>query len=428
MPDTGGAPALVAAPDAARKEAAFSSPQFLPDGRHFIVLVDTGGEYFVGAGSLDSKTVEHLAQASNGALYAPPGYLFYLDRSTLMARPFDAKALRFTGPAVPIAQNVGELTNAGYGYFSVSPAGVLAYQTTASTAPDEMTWFSRAGQKLGTVGQPDVSVTPALSPDGTKLAVGVGEEGKRDIWVYDLKRGTGSRLTFNAADNTNPVWSADGSRIVFSSNHDGQYDIYQQAANGLGSTEPVLQSKDRAKYLNDLSADGRYAIYDTGNDSQLWALPLFGEQKPFAFVQGSFKAGSAQFSPNGRFVAYQSNETGRNEIYVQTFPEHTGKWQISASGGTEPMWSRNGKELFYLTPDEKLMSVTVNTGSATLQAGIPQPLFQTQLIPLWYWRNIYLPSPDGQRFLMLAPAAQTKPEPITVVVNWPALLRKSGSK
>ncbi len=428
VPDTGGAPALVAAPDAARKEAAFSSPQFLPDGLHFIVGVSAGGEYFIGAGSLDAKTVEHLAQASTSALYAPPGYLFYLDGSTLMARPFDANALRFTGPAVPIAQNVGELTNSGYGYFSVSPAGVLAYQTVAATAPDAMTWFSRAGQKLGVVGQPDIFVTPVLSPDGTELAVALGDEGKRDIWVYDLKRGTGSRLTFNSADNVNPVWSADGRRIVFSSNRGGQYDIYQQAADGLGSTEPVFQSKDQVKYLNDLSADGRYAIYDTGTDSQLWALPLFGERKPFAFVQGSLKAGSAQFSPNGRFVAYLTNETGRNEIYVQTFPEHTGKWQISASGGTEPMWSRNGKELLYLTPDEKLMSVTVNTGLATLQAGIPQPLFQAQLIPLSYWRNIYIPSPDDQRFLMLAPATQTKPEPITVVVNWPALLRQSGSK
>jgi eukaryotic-like serine/threonine-protein kinase len=434
VPDTGGAPTLVLAPDAARGETAVEVPQFLPDGHHFVFTAHVGaeGRNFIAAGSLDSKTVEHLAQAGSNALYGPPGYLLYLDQRTLMARPFDAKALRFTGAAVPVAQNIGELAQRYYGYFSVSPGGVLAYQSAAAAVANEMTWFNRAGQKLGAVGQPDIYATPALSPDGTRLAVALGEIGKREnIWVYDLKRETGSRLTFNPADDLNPIWSADGERIQFSSNRDGPYDIYQQAADGLGSTQPVFQSKDQAKYLNDLSADGRYAIYDTGTSAgatQLWGLPLFGDRKPFAFVQGGFGAASAQFSPNGRYLAYASSETGRNEIYVQTFPEHTGRWQISASGGAEPMWRRDGKELFYLTPDEKLMAVDVNTTSPSLQAGIPKELFQAQLIPLWVWRNIYVPSPDGQRFLMLAPASNAKPEPITVVVNWPALLKGSKSR
>jgi Tol biopolymer transport system component/tRNA A-37 threonylcarbamoyl transferase component Bud32 len=428
VPDTGGEPTLVATPDAARGEF-FQLPQFLPDGRHFIVQVRSGspGGDYIAAGSLDSKTVDRLTSATSNALYAPPGYLFYMDQSTLMARPFNAKALRFTGGAVPVAQNVGMYANVFYGYFSVSPAGVLAYESVPAVSTNQMTWFNRTGQKLGAVGQPDVYATPVLSPDGSKLAVGVGALGKHNIWVYDLKRGTGSRLTIDTADDLNPVWSPDRSRVLFSSNRAGQYDIYQQAADGLGSTEPVLQSKDQVKYLNDLTTDGRYAIFDNGgasNDTALWALPLFGDHKPFPFVGGGLRAFSAQFSPNGRYLAYSSTETGRNEIYVQTFPQQTGKWQISASGGTEPMWRRDGKELYFLAPDQKLMAVDVNTNTGTFQADIPKELFQAQVIPPWYWRNIYVPSADGQRFLMLTPAIDAKPSPITVVVNWTAMLKK----
>jgi Tol biopolymer transport system component len=161
----------------------------------------------------------------------------------------------------------------------------------------------------------------------------------------------------------------------------------------------------------------------------LWALPLFGDRKPLALVQGSsYGAHSARFSPNGRFVAYDSNETGKMETYVQTFPQQTGKWQISPSGGLEASWRRDGKELFYLTPDNQLMAVPVNTDGASFQAGIPKPLFQATLVPITNWRNIYFPSPDGQRFLMLTPEGNARPEPITVVVNWPTQLRQSGSR
>ena len=429
VPDTGGEPTLVATPDAARGES-FQLPQFLPDGRHFIVQVRSGtpGADYIATGSLDSKTVDRLTSATNNALYAPPGYLFYMDQSTLMARPFNAKALRFTGGAVPVAQNVGMYTSAFYGYFSVSPAGVLAYETVPAVSTNQMTWFNRTGQKLVVVGQSDLYSTPVLSPDGSKLAVAVGALGKHNIWVYDLKRGTGSRLTISSADDSNPEWSADGKRILFSSNRAGQYDIYQQAADGLGATETVFQSKDQRKYLNDLTMDGRYASYDDGavhGRTQLWVVPLFGDRKPFAIIQGGgFDARSAMFSPNGRYVAYTSSETGRNEIYVQTFPQQTGRWQISASGGANPMWRRDGKELYFLSPDGKLMAVDLDTTGASFQAGIPKELFQTQLVPIWYWRNIYAPSADGQRFLMLTPGSEAQAAPITVVVNWAATMKR----
>ena len=243
----------------------------------------------VEAGTLDSKSVKILAQVTPGALYAPPGYLLYLDQNALMARPFNARTLSFTGPALEVAENVG----LGLGYdFSVSATGLLAYATGSGTVNDQMAWFNREGQKLGTLGQPDFYTAPAFSPDGTRVAVGVGNYGKRDIWVFETKRGTASRLTFNPADDFDPAWTADGSRILFSSDRNGQIDIYQKDANGLGSEQPVFQSKGQAKALDDLSADGRYAIYDnsgSSNSKQLWVLPLFGERKPFVFVQGELR-------------------------------------------------------------------------------------------------------------------------------------------
>lgn len=262
---------------------------------------------------------------------------------------------------------------------------------------------------------------------GPELPVGAGTSGNRDVWVFDTKRGTASRLTFGPGNSGNPAWAADGSRILFSSNRDGQADIYQKDANGLGSTQPVYQSKGQGKALDDLSTDGRYAIFDnmgSVDSKQLWALPLFGERKPFVSVQGAFGALSARLSPNGRYLAYASNETGRLEVYVQTFPQPTGKWEVSTTGGAEPMWRRDGRELFYLTPDQKLMAVDVNTTAPSFRAGIPKELFQAQLVPISYWRNMYAASPDGQRFLMVVPADEAKSEPITVVVNWPALLKK----
>ncbi|MGH9588923.1 MAG: protein kinase domain-containing protein [Terracidiphilus sp.] len=430
--DSGGTPALVLAPDAARHDVDYRYPQFLPNGRHFLFDAVSHTSYsasgFVGASSLDSKTAARLAQVSSIAFYSEPGYLVYLAGSTLMARPFDARGLRFTGQAVAIAQDVFHTPYDFYKTFAVSPAGLLAYQTGALATTVQLTWFSRAGDKLGTVGQPGIYTAPALSPDGARLAVAVGPFEKRDIWVYDLKRGTASRLTFNPADDTNTLWSADGTRIVFSSNRDGQFNIYQKDANGEGSAQSLIESKEPPKHIDDLSPDGRYAIYDTATtDEALWGVQLSGDRKPFAYVQASFRAKSPRFSPNGRYVAYSSTETGSPEVYVQTFPQHTGKWQISASGGDQPMWSRDGKELFYLDPEGKLMYVDIDPNSATFQAAIPKTLFQTQLDGRYPGRNMYVVSPDGQRFLMLAPAGGIKPRPITVVVNWPEMLKSSGS-
>jgi Tol biopolymer transport system component len=434
VPEVGGTPTPVADAAEAGQKSFYFFPQFLPDQRHFLFFLITGtthrgyGRSFVAAGSVDSTKTERLFESLSQALYAPPGYLLYVTQGTLVAQAFDADRLRSTGQPVPIGTGVGlsRAWNYGLGYFSLSQNGVLAYQTGPSGPISQMTWYDRKGETLGTIAEPAVRLTPALSHDETKIAVPTGEIGGSDIWVYDLKRGAESRLTVNASDNFNPVWSPDGKNVMYSSWRSGHLDIYQQAANGLGNAEPISGSEDPPKALNDVSPDGRYAIYDTAGSTELtelWVLSLVGERKLFPFVQGNgFGAREAQFSPDGRYVAYASHESGKYEIYVQSFPQHLGKWQISTSGGEEPAWRRDGKELFYLTPEDKLMAVEVHTVAGQFQAEIPKPLFQAQLVQGLLWRNRYVVSANGQQFLMLSPVRNSEGNPITVVLNWPVLL------
>jgi Tol biopolymer transport system component len=425
----GGAPTMVVKPDAVHQELDYF-PQFLPDGRHFLFCairtdVPKGSTE---VGSLGSKEIKFLLRSVDStALYAPPGYLLYLQDGVLMARRFDVKRLDFTADAVSIAEDVGSNPLYPYLYSSVSSNGVLAYQTPAISATNQLFWFSRKGAKLESVGEAGVYSNPAISPDGARLAVGLLGSGTRtqDIWVYDLRRGTGSPLTFDPANSLDAAWSPDGKHIMFTSEHKGIRGIYQKSADGLGNTELAFANKVQVGSIDDWSPDSRYALYeDAATRTNLWVLPLFGQRKPFAFVQGEFNTLAGQFSPNGRYVAYTSDESGRPEVYVQTFPEHLGKWQVSTSGGTEPMWRPDGNELFYLKPDDTLVSVNVKTSGGEFQAGIPKPLFQVKLIT-GRGRNRYVVSPDGQRFLMIVATGEANPSPITVVVNWPALLKKT---
>lgn len=423
VPDSGGTPTLVAAPNAANQFVNYTHPQLLPDGRHYLFVGQTAGTAaYTAVGQLGSKETERLPEPYSSAIYASPGYLIYAEEGGLMARRFDAKRLQFTGQAVLVAENVGRVDLQD---LSASQNGTLTYRAAAGSGQAEMAWFNLKGQKVGTVGQPGFYADPAISPDGTKLAVCLVEDPSAqtgDIWVYDLKRGTGARLTFSG-NNTNPLWAADGRWIVFSSRRKGDMGIYRKPSDGLGSAEVVFQSR-QPMYDDGLTPDGRYASLMTPEPAvSMWVLPLVGERKPFPFVQGDFQASRGTFSPNGQFVAYSSSETGRFEVYVQTFPQHLGKWQISTSGGDIPAWRGDGKELFYLSPGNEVMAVAVKTDSRTLQAGVPQTLFQAQLSPMG-GRNNYALSPDGQRLLMLVPAGDAKPSPVTVVLNWPALLKK----
>ncbi|MDA2930745.1 protein kinase [Acidobacteria bacterium AH-259-O06] len=416
--------------DESRGETAHRWPGFLPDGRHFFYLAlssqpENRGIYLA---SLDSKETKRLLSATLNAAYAEPGYLLFMRESTLMAQPFDKQGLELTGEAFPLAQNVDrtEHTYTTAASFSVSENGVLTYRSGSSLSRNQLVWFDREGKRLGPVGEPADYSNHALSPDGKRVAVGLRdpETQTRDIWLFDLARATSSRLTFDPADDLNPVWSPDGTRIAFTSDRKGPRDIYQKMASGTGQDELVLESGEQ-KSLTDWSADGRFLLYNAPNPQtrgDVWMLPLSEEGKPTPFLQQSFDQREAQFSPDGRWVTYYSNESGTRQVYVQPFPATGGKWQISTQGGVEPRWRRDGKELFYIA-GSNLMAVEVNTRGSSLEAGIPKVLFEASFAGLGT-RNSYVVSADGRRFLIITPVEQAASSPITVVLNWTTELAK----
>ena len=426
VPAAGGTRTVVVKADAAKKETSTFWPEFLPDGKHFLYLL--GGEkpedsaYWIG--SLDSDKKTRLAPAQTLVTYAPPGYLLFARDKTLVAQPFDAKAMKTTGEPVPLAEKIGT-DSVGLALFSVSRNGVLAYRT--GEAGGRLLWRDRTGRDLETVGDPGDYGNPALSPSGDRLAFNLADArtGKADVWIRDLTRGVTSRFSLGPGNNIRPLWSPDGGTIVFSSDRDGTLDLYEKSTQGQGGEKLLLKSAER-KSVSSWSRDGRYIAYgilDPKSGWDLWALPTFGDRKPVPILVAPFIEIQPAFSPDGRFVAYSSNESGRAEIYVQTFPDGGGRWQVSNSGGSDPSWRGDGKELFYTTPDLKLMAVEIRTAGGDVQAGIPQALFPVR-IRAGTARNKYVSSADGQRFLFDAPLGRESMSPTTVVLNWFAGLGK----
>lgn len=377
--------------------------------------------------SLDGSEVQQIVSADSSAVYAPPGYLLYVREGILMAQPFDAGKRHLTGDASPVAEQIAPVGASGARAFSVSSNRVLAYRTGANLAEDQLVWFDRTGRRLGTLGEPADYSNPALSRDGKRVAVGRRDPKSltRDIWLFELERGTASRLTFDPADDLGPVFSPDGARILFTSDRKGPRDIYWKASTGVGEDEPVLEG-ELTKSANDWSPDGRFVVFDTGGavgagssggTSDLWVAPLDGDRKPLPFLVRPFTDRQAQISPDGRCIAYSSDESGTQEVYVQDFPKPTGKWKVSTEGGAEPRWRRDGRELFYIA-GRKLMAADVRTDAASFHAGAPRVLFEANLDPRTAIRNRYVVSPDGQRFLIITSAEQADTAPLTVVVNW----------
>ncbi len=257
--------------------------------------------------SLDGSGVEQLLFADSPAVYAPPGYLVYVREGTLMAQPFDADTRRLTGDAAPVAEQIASFGTTSLRAFSVSSNRVLAYRTGASLAQVQLAWFDRTGRRLDTLGETADYTNPVLSPDGKRIAVGRRDSKTltRDVWLFELERGTASRLTFDPADDFNPAFSRDGTRILFTSTRKGPRDIYRKASTGVGEDEPVLESEG-AKNVDDWSPDGRLVVYDTGGGagaeaaSDLWVAPLDGDRKPIPFLVRPFTDNQAQVSPDGR--------------------------------------------------------------------------------------------------------------------------------
>ena len=428
----GGAPTPVTTLDESRKESGHLSPYFLPDGRHFLYFVRSAQRENTGiyVGALDSKATKFLVNTDASPAYAPPGFLFFLRERTLMAQPFDVSRLQVTGEPFPIAEQVGFNPGIGRAFFSVSETGVLVFLSNISTNT-QLAWFDRGGKQLAQVGTLAQQNYPRLSPDEKRLAVSRVDvqAGSADIWLIDLARNnTPSRFTFDPANDTFPIWSPDGSRIVFASNRDGIANLYQRLSSSAGNDEALFKLSE-PKIPNDWSPDGRFILYQalsakTGPD--LWVLPLFGDQKPTPFVQTEFNESQGRFSPDGRWVAYASNFSGTFEVYVQNFPSSGGKWQISTNGGAQPQWRRDGKELFYLAPDRKLMAVEVNGAGATFVAGVPKPLFEAHVSAVFPGPpgSYYAVTGDGQRFLVNTLVVESAPGPFTGVMTWTADLKR----
>jgi Tol biopolymer transport system component len=419
---SGGEPHAVTALDPPRY-GSHRWPQFLPDGRRFLFFAQGNPEgQGIYLGSLDGTRATRLTPADAAGAYAEPGALVFMQQNALVVRRFDVASGRLTGDPVTLADRVSYDAGFNLAGFSVSAAGRLAY-LAGGLEQRQLTWFDRTGKTIGVAGEPDANdlVSPALSPDGRRIAVTRIVQGNQDVWVIDALRGGATRLTFDPAFDAFAAWSPDGKRIAFESNRRGIYDLFTKSSTGTGDEELLLASPS-PKLPSDWSLDGQFVLYQHGDPKNGWdlaAMPMMGERKPIVVVSAPFEERGGQFSPDGKWVAYQSNESGRFEIYVQPFPGPGDKWRVSIAGGTDTRWRADGQELFFLAPDGKLMAASVRASGTTFDAGPPAALFQTRMV-VGGNANLapqYAVSRDG-RFLFNVPDETAPPQPITVIVNW----------
>jgi Tol biopolymer transport system component len=292
----------------------------------------------------------------------------------------------------------------------------------------DLIWVDRQGKQVGTVAKAADYGYIRLSRDDKRLVIALRDPSTRwDVWILDLAHGGQTRFTFDSGNEIFPIWSPDGGRIAFSSNRDGHVNMYQKSSNGSGNEEQILVSSE-AEFCNDWSTDGQFIAFhklSPQTRADIWIVPLSGDRKPFAYLETPFGERDARFSPNGRWIAYVSDETGPREVYVQSFPIGRGKWQISRGGGGPPTWRRDGKEIFYVSGD-KLMSVEVKMDGDTFEAGTPQPLFEVRgaALPGGLGGAAFDATTDGQRFLIGVPMQEATFLPITVVLNWAADLKR----
>jgi Tol biopolymer transport system component len=362
-------------------------------------------------GSLDS-TQTHRLLATESNVGAAGTYLFSLSNRSLIAQVYDPDHGQVVGePITVVAQIALDNPQRSGGAFSVGADGVLAYR---SASPDShLIWFDRTGKEVGSFRAPGDYHHPWLSPDEKRVAVEKTDAatGRHTIWTLDLSRGITSRLVSDAAGAHAPVWSPDGSRVVFNSNRLGSNDLYWTRADGVGGDELILSSERVGGFVS--------------TDWYLWILPVSPIQKPRRFFEAASNDQQGQFSPDVRWIAYSSDESGTWEVYVRRFPGADGKWQVSTHGGAQPRWRRDGKELFYLAPDGKLMAADVKIGGSTFETGTPRALFGTGITASFVARrNHYAVTRDGQRFLVNISAEDENSAPITVVLNWNATLTK----
>jgi len=385
-------------------------------------------------GSLDGTESKRVRAARSVAVFAAPASLLWVEEGVLVAQPFDPVRAVVTGEPIRVVQHVG-LDEAVYrGAFAVSATGVLAHRTGVAERR-QLTWFNREGVALGTVGPPDEAGLSGaeLAPDGKRVAVTRTVQGNHDVYLIDTGRDVSNRFTLQPGLDGFPLWSSDGTRVVFSSRRNDAEYLFEKAASGAGDERPLLMS-EQPKFGQDWSRDGRWLLYNTRHPKtglDLWAAPMAGDGKPVPVIDARFDETAGQFSPDGQWVAYQSNESRPVQIYIRPFPGPGSPRQLTTAGGSQPRWRPDGKELFYVALDGRLMAVPIAVGAdRQLETGTAVALFRPQLAS---GPNInsggngsraqYAVARDG-RFLMNVTVAEATPTPITVVLNWDAALKK----
>jgi eukaryotic-like serine/threonine-protein kinase len=420
---SGETPRPITIPDRARGEDSHRWPTFLPDGRHFLYMAANfsgrNDEDAIFVGSLDSNEKRFVVKASANAAYAAPGYLMFYRDKTLLAQRFDLKHFALTGGPAAVLADVQYLSNVKRAVFAVSDNGLLLAQGGSGATISQPMWFDRNGRVLGTVGQPGVYGNVCLAPNGKSAAVSITDIASQntDVWIYDLLHASTKRLTFDPAIDRVPIWSPDAKRLVFTSSRQFNIDLYMKNADGTQEEKSVV-SDDFNKYPNDWSRDGKYILYTRGPD--LWFVTV-PELKSSLYLKAVSVLKNGQFSPDGKWVAYGSNESGKWEIYVTSFPVPQGKWQVSTGGGEQPRWRRDGKELFYLFLDNKMMAAPVTTGTK-FNSGTPVALFQANPREQVSLNDVFVYDvrPDGQEFLINTKVRQAETRPMSVVLNWDA--------
>jgi eukaryotic-like serine/threonine-protein kinase len=434
VPATGGTPMQLTTVDASRNEIEHIWPYFLPDGHHFLFLARNAQpeNSAVYIGSLDSKETTRLLQAHSSMAYVSLGYLLFVRENTLMAQGFEAGTLQLKGEAFPVAERTVRNFISGRAMFSVSENGVLVFRAGAGIINSQLVWFDRSGKQLSVLTPPGSYNAPALSPDEKKIAISrldLQTGTLSDIWLIDVERGSQIRLTTDPASDLFPSWSPNGDHVTFVSTRNGLTSIYQKLSNGASPEEPLVSSPE-LKFNPQWPPDGQSIIYSQLNPKtnvDLYLLPLSGEKKSTSWLQTNFIDAQPRLSPNGRWIAYISNDTGQFQVYVDSFPAISAKVAISIGGGSQPQWRADGRELYYYAPDRKLMAVEVNGDGPTFKVGGARPLFEIRVASIdqsFPGNGYYTVTKDGKRFLVASLPEAPEGQQINVVVNWAADFKK----
>jgi hypothetical protein len=419
----GGGVTTVVAPDPAAREVAHVWPQMLPDGRHFLYLTLRAGDTTdslaatLRTASIDGDERADLGPIGSRALFDRAGYLLYSRAGALVAHPFDAAARRFTGEPTVLSDRFYYFRSTGLADFALSTTGTVVFRTLPP--PSRLVWRDRAGTEVGRLGDEARYGEPRISRDGARVALDITDPalGTGDLWIFDRALGTSVRVTHSPADENTPIWSPDGTVLFYASDASGPPDLYRRVI--ASGREELLLSTKEVETPNDVSPDARDLLFlrpSAATSFDVWRLRLDGRADVTAVLQSPAGESSARYSPDGRWVAYDSNESGRYEAYIQSLDNPGLRWKVSQGGGVNPEWGPGGKELFFVGSESRLMSVPISQ-APSFQPGTPRPLFQMS-------SNAYSVLPDASRFLVVEPGRAAS-APITAIVNWRRLIERS---